>query len=166
MQWDDDLQKATFSAGKFWGVQFYFDQVTGVIKTRVGYTGGKVENPTEEMVASGTTGHTEAVEIQFDTSLVNYDTLLKHFFRIHDPTQVGGQGKDEGDQFRSVIYYHNDDQKMLAEIVMNYTMQQFKKPLTTKLLPAGAFYEAGEDNQKYTQTTGKGMHHVPYEEIR
>lgn len=165
MQWDSDLQKATFSAGRFWGVQFYFDQVPGVIKSRVGYTGGKTESPSEEMVASGTTGHTEAVEIEYDPSLVNYDTLLKHFFRIHDPTKTHGEGKDIGDQFRSVIYHHTDDQKVLADIIINQLKSQYKKPIQTQILPATIFYKAEAYHQKYTQTTGKGMHHVPYEPV-
>jgi|SRR3989344_858260 len=165
MPWDEDLQKATFSAGKFWGVQFYFDQVPGVIRSRVGYTGGHVEKPTEGQVAEQTTGHTEAVEIEFDSSLINYDTLLKHFFRIHDPTKESGQDEDIGDQFRSVIYYHSDDQKILAEITINNLKDHYKKPILTKLQPAGVFYEAEPINQKYTQTTGKGMHHVPYEKL-
>lgn len=163
MSWDEGLEKATFAAGCFWGVQFYFDQVPGVITSRVGYTGGHTENPTYEQVHTQTTGHCEALELQFDFSLVNYDTLLKHFLRIHDPTQNGGQGSDIGDQYRSAIYYQNDDQKIVAEIIMEQLKGKFKKPIITKLEPAGIFYEAEVDHQKYTQTTGKGMCHVPYE---
>lgn len=165
MPWDEDLQKATFSAGKFWGVQFYFDQVPGVIKSQVGYTGGTVENPSAELVATGTTGHTEAVELLFDTSLINYDTLLKHFFRLHNPTSSKGQDDNIGDQFRSVIYYHSEDQRILADITTKQLQEHYKKPIVTQLLPAGVFYPASEEDQKYTQTTGKGMHHVPYEPV-
>lgn len=160
-----ELQKATFSAGRFWGVQFYFDQVPGIIKSRVGYTGGTTENPTQESVTQQNTGHTEAVELEYDPDLINYDTLLKHFFRIHDPTQTKGQGKDIGDQFRSVIYYHTEDQKILAEIIINNLKTHYNKPIKTTLQPAGIFYEAEPLHQKYTQTTGLGMDHIPYEPL-
>lgn len=164
MVWDMGLEKATFSAGKFWGVQFYFDQIPGVIKSRVGYIGGSVENPTEEMVQGQNTGHTEAVEIEYDSDLINYDTLLKHFFRIHDPTQRGGQGKDIGDQFRSVIYYHTEDQKIVAEIVLNSIRSRYSKPVLTQLIQASTFYEAAPIHQKYTQTTGRGAENLPVED--
>ena len=166
MTWDENLQKATFSAGKFWGVQFYFDQIPGVISSRVGYIGGNVEHPIAEQVARQNIGHTEAIEISYDPSLVNYDTLLKHFFRIHDPTQVGGQGEDVGNQFRSEIYYHSDDKKILEEITINQMRNHYKKLVTTKLLPATIFYEAAPADQKYTQKTGDGARYVPYEAIQ
>lgn len=165
MDFKDDLQKATFSCGKFWGMQFYFDQVPGVIDSRVGFTGGQEENPSPESVLADGRGHTEAVELLYDASLVNYDTLLKHFFRIHDPTKLAGAGKDAGGTFRSVIYYHSEDQKIVAEIILEELAQHYNKPIITKLVPAATFYPAPEADQKYTQKTGNGMHHLPYEQV-
>lgn len=162
---DFGLQKATFAAGCFWGVQYYFDQVPGVIQSLAGYTGGSVPDPTYEQVCTDKTGHAEAVEIEFDPELITYETLLKHLFRLHDPTQVGGQGPDVGNQYRSTIFYHNDDQKILAEITMKNLSASFKKPIATSLEPASTFYRAEDYHQKYTQTTGRGMCHVPYEPV-
>ncbi len=162
---DFGLQKATFAAGCFWGVQYYFDQVPGVIESRAGYAGGKTLNPTYEQVCSGTSGHAESVEIDYDPDLITYETLLKHFFRLHDPTQLNGQGPDIGSQYRSAIFYHNDDQKVLAEITIKSLATNFTNPIATTLEPATVFYPAEDYHQKYTQTTGKGMCHVPYEPV-
>jgi len=163
MDWDSELAKATFSAGKFWGVQFYFDQIPGVIRSRVGYTGGETENPTKEQIQAGSTGHTEAVELEYDPDLVSYHTLLEHFFRIHDPTLQVGSTKVPGHELKSVIYVHNDEQKSIAEQMLQSMTPKYKAPLTTLVKQAGAFYEAPEEDQKYTQNTGQGMEHVPYE---
>ena len=160
-----ELQKATFAAGCFWGVQFYFDEVPGVIESKAGYTGGQTANPTYEQVCTDKTGHAEAVELEYDPDLVTYETLLKHFFRLHDPTQANGQGPDIGTQYRSAIFYHNDDQKILAEITIKNLAENFDKPIVTTLESASAFYNAEDYHQKYTQTTGRGMCHVPYEPI-
>lgn len=165
MDWDSDLKKATFSAGKFWGVQFYFDQIPGVIRSRVGYTGGTTENPTKEQVEAGSTGHTEAVELEYDTDLVSYNTLLEHFFRIHDPTLQTGSGKMIGNQFKSVIYVHDDMQKNSAEEMLKNITAKYKALLTTQIKEASAFYEASPEDQKYTQNTGEGMEHVPHESL-
>lgn len=160
------LAKATFGAGCFWGVQFYFDQVPGVIESVAGYTGGSVPNPTYEQVCTDKTGHAEAVQIEFDPDLVTYETLLKHFFRLHDPTQVNGQGPDIGTQYRSAIFYHSEDQKILAEITIKSLSTNFSKPIATQLVEATEFYKAEDYHQKYTQTTGKGMCHIPYEPVQ
>ena len=160
-----ELQKATFAAGCFWGVQFYFDEVPGVIESKAGYTGGQTADPTYEQVCTDKTGHAEAVELEYDPDLVTYETLLKHFFRLHDPTQANGQGPDIGTQYRSAIFYHNDDQKILAEITIKNLAENFDKPIVTTLESASAFYKAEDYHQKYTQTTGRGMCHVPYEPI-
>src|SRR5882672_7888236 len=104
-------EKALFAAGCFWGVQFYFDQVPGVVKTTVGYTGGHTPEPTYDQVCTHTTGHAEATLVEYDPAKVDYITLLKQFFHMHDPTQVDRQGPDVGDQYRSAIFYFNDSQK-------------------------------------------------------
>lgn len=161
-----DLDKATLAAGCFWGVQYYFDQIPGVIRSRVGYIGGTTENPTYEQVCTHTTGHAEAVELEYAPDLINFDTILKHFFRLHDPTQLDRQGPDIGDQYRSAIFYHNDEQKIIAEITIKNQMANFKDPIVTKLEPASAFYQAEDYHQKYTERTGLGMCHIPYEPLR
>lgn len=161
-----DLDKATLAAGCFWGVQYYFDQIPGVIRSRVGYIGGTTENPTYEQVCTHTTGHAEAVELEYAPDLINFDTILKHFFRLHDPTQLDRQGPDIGDQYRSAIFYHNDEQKIIAEITIKNQMANFKDPIVTKLEPASTFYQAEDYHQKYTERTGLGMCHIPYEPLR
>lgn len=158
------MQTAIFAAGCFWGVQFYFDQVPGVIATEVGYIGGQADNPTYEQVSSHTTGHAEATKITFDPKKVSYQTLLKHFFRIHDPTQLNRQGPDVGDQYRSAIFYTNDKQKAEAEEILDLlsNSKQYDKPIATTLKKAGTFWRAEEYHQKYTEKTGMGACHVDY----
>ena len=113
------MQKAIFAPGCFWGVQYYFDQVPGVITTTVGYTGGHTKNPSYEDVCSHTTGHAEAVLIEFEEDMVSYETLVKHFFRMHDPTQLNRQGPDVGDSYRSAIFYFDEAQKQIAEHILD-----------------------------------------------
>lgn len=158
-------QKAIFAAGCFWGVQFYFDQVPGVTKTVVGYTGGHTENPTYEEVCTHTTGHAEAVLVEFDPDQVSYETLLKQFFRMHDPTQLNRQGPDVGDSYRSAIFYFDDDQKEQAETAKEEAQPKFKEPIVTTIEKAGPFYEAEDYHQKYAEKTGRGMCHIPYEPV-
>src|SRR5579864_3310481 len=154
--------KAMFAAGCFWGVQFYFDQVPGVTKTTVGYTGGHTDHPSYEDVCSHTTGHAEAVLIEFDPDKVSYETLVKQFFRMHDPTQLNRQGPDVGDNYRSAIFYFDDEQRKLAEQVRDESQHKFDKPIVTQITKAGPFYEAEDYHQKYTERTGRGMCHVDY----
>lgn len=160
------MSQAIFAAGCFWGVQFYFDEVPGVTKTVVGYTGGHAENPTYEQVCAHGTGHAEAVLIDFDPEQVSYETLVRQFFRMHDPTQLNRQGPDVGDNYRSAIFYFDDEQRQTAEMVMRDIESNFDKPIVTQLAPAGKFYEAEPYHQKYTKRTGIGMCHVPYAPIK
>jgi methionine-S-sulfoxide reductase len=156
-------QTATFAAGCFWGVQYYFDQVPGVVNSRVGYTGGHTENPTYEEVCTHTTGHAEATELTYDPAKVSYETLVKQFFHMHDPTQLNRQGPDVGDSYRSAIFYHDDEQKNIAERVMQQQQKELDKPIVTQIVPVAEFYEAEAYHQKFTERTGQGMCHVPYQ---
>jgi methionine-S-sulfoxide reductase len=159
------MEQAIFAAGCFWGVQFYFDQIPGVTRTIVGYTGGTLEDPTYEDVSSHTTGHAEAVWVEFDTHIVSFETLCKQFFRMHDPTQLNRQGPDVGDNYRSAIYYVNDHQKEIAEAARDRAQSDWKDPIVTEIEPAGPFYEAEDYHQKYAERTGRGMCHVPYQAV-
>lgn len=154
---------AILAAGCFWGVQYYFDQVPGVIETETGYTGGLTNNPTYESVCSHTTGHAEAVKIIYDPKKITYETILQQFFRMHDPTQLNRQGPDIGDSYRSAIFYTNEKQKIAAqEIIEDLNATQFDNKIVTTLEPAGKFWPAEEYHQKYTEKTGRGMCHIPY----
>jgi methionine-S-sulfoxide reductase len=159
---DKKTETAIFAAGCFWGVQFYFDQVPGVIQTVVGYTGGHTKEPDYEQVCSHTTGHAEAVEVMFDPSIVTYATLLKQFFRMHDPTQLNRQGWDVGDNYRSAIFYTSDEQQKQAETAKAEAQSQFKKPIVTEITKASEFWPAEDYHQKYSERTGRGMCHVDY----
>ena len=155
------MQKAIFAAGCFWGVQSYFDQVPGVVSSRVGYIGGHTENPTYEEVCTHSTGHAEAVELTFDPAVVTYETLCRQFFRMHDSTQLNRQGWDVGDNYRSAIFYLDEDQRQTAEMIKFEQEPKHDKPIVTQLTPATDFYEAEDYHQKYTEKTGRGMCHVP-----
>lgn len=159
------MQKALFGAGCFWGVQYYFDQVPGVIKTTVGYSGGHTKNPSYEEVCAHTTGHAEVVLIEFDQSKLTYETLLKHFFRMHDPTQLNRQGPDVGDSYRSVIFYYDETQKNSAEKYRDKLMSNYSQQIVTQIIPAEKFYPAEDYHQKFTERTGRGMCHVSYKAL-
>jgi methionine-S-sulfoxide reductase len=162
------MEQAIFAAGCFWGIQYYFDLVPGVIKTTVGYTGGHTENPSYEDVCSHTTGHAEATLIEFDPKVVTYEELLIHLFRIHDPTQLNRQGPDIGDSYRSAIFYTNDNQRQIAEDYISQISMSIenKEPIVTEVTKLVEFYEAEDYHQKYTERTGRGMCHVAYEPIK
>lgn len=157
-------ETAIFAGGCFWGVQYYFDQVPGVLTTDVGYIGGHQSKPSYEQVCGGTTGHAEAVKIVFDSSKISYSELLKHFFRLHDPTQLDRQGPDIGSQYRTAIFYLTEEQKAQAIKTieqLNYS-KKYTKPVVTKIEPATEFWEAEAYHQKFTERTGRGICHVPY----
>jgi methionine-S-sulfoxide reductase len=160
------METAIFAAGCFWGVQFYYDQVPGVVETEVGYIGGQTESPNYEQVCSHTTGHAEATKITYDPEKVSYETLLKHFFRIHDPTQLNRQGPDVGDQYRSAIFYLNDVQKQQAQkLIDDLNKSKYHGKIATTFEPAGTFWPAEDYHQKYTEKTGLGACHVDYAPI-
>ncbi len=157
-------ETAILAAGCFWGVQYYFDQVPGVIESEVGYIGGDIENPSYIMVCYNDTHHAEAISIKFDPKKISYETLLKHFFRMHNPTQLNRQGPDVGDQYRSAIFYQNDAQKSAAEKIIKELNEskEFKNPIVTTLEASRIFWPAEDYHQKYTEKTGMGMCHIPY----
>jgi peptide-methionine (S)-S-oxide reductase len=143
-------ESATFAAGCFWCVQQFLDQVDGVISTRSGYTGGQKENPTYEEVSAGKTGHAEAVEVIFDPRVVPYQRLLDVFWRNVDPTVKDQQFCDIGTQYRSAIFYHNDEQKKIAEESKKHLIDSGRfNEIYTEILPAGTFYEAEKYHQSY-----------------
>lgn len=207
---------ATFAAGCFWGVQYYFDQVPGVTRTTVGYTGGHAANPTYEQVCAHNTGHAEAVLLEFNPAAVlagesnrelmqgaaeertgpyarygegspeaatqqtvsfgnlsgsadlaaeAFRLLMKHFFRMHDPTQFNRQGPDIGDQYRSAIFYENEVQRDIAQKIRDESQSKFEQPIVTQIVPAAEFHEAEAYHQKFAERTGRGMCHVPYAAI-
>lgn len=156
------LKQAIFAAGCFWGVQYYYDQIPGVVKTTVGYTGGHTKDPTYEEVCTHTTGHAEALLIDFDPKIVEFKTLIKHFFRMHDSTQLNRQGPDVGDSYRSAIFYFDEAQQEVAKIIMQEAKQHIEKPIVTQIVRASDFYPAEDYHQKYTEKTGRGMCHIPY----
>lgn len=160
------MQEAIFAAGCFWGVQFYFDQVPGVIETEVGYTGGHKKEPTYEDVCSHTTGHAEALKIIFDPKKVSYEMLLKHFFKMHNPTQLNRQGPDVGDSYRTAIFYTTEDQKKLAEKAKKAAQSDYKDPIVTQITKATEFWPAEDYHQKFAERTGRGMCHIPYAPIQ
>ena len=150
------MQKATFAAGCFWGVEADFRDVEGVVKTTVGYTGGHFANPTYEDVCSNRTGHAEAVLVEFDPNIVSYEKLLKVFWSIHDPTTLNRQGPDVGSQYRSAVFYHNEAQKAaaLASREALAKSDKCKRPIVTEISPADVFWPAEEYHQQYLEKRG------------
>lgn len=150
------MEKATFAAGCFWGVESAFRTVDGVIDAQSGYIGGATENPTYKEVCSGNTGHAEAVELTFDPSVVSYKELVELFWRVHNPTQVDRQGPDFGTQYRSAIFFQTLEQKEIAEQSKASLEASGKwgKPIATQIVPAETFYRAEEYHQRYFEKTG------------
>jgi len=142
---------ATLAGGCFWGMEEILRNIPGVLETRAGYTGGSMSNPTYEDVKHGTSGHAETVEIVFDPARIGYEELLGYFFRMHDPTTKNRQGNDVGTQYRSAIFYHDEEQRRIAERVKDAVegSGRWKRPIVTEIVPAGEFYPAEEYHQKY-----------------
>ncbi|ANB11218.1 Mxr1p [Sugiyamaella lignohabitans] len=154
-------QVATVGAGCFWGVEHiyrkHFGNGKGLIDARVGYSGGTTTNPSYKQVCTSGTGHAEALQITFDPSLVTYDTLIDFFFRMHDPTQLNRQGPDQGTQYRSVIFTHDDEQQKVAEEVKERMQKTFyKDPIVTKIEPIEAFWDAETYHQLYLHKNPTG----------
>lgn len=149
----ETVQKATFAGGCFWCMQHPFDELKGVVKTTVGYTGGLEKNPTYEEVSSGRTSHTEAIEVVYDPSRISYSDLLEVFWRNIDPTTLDRQFVDAGSQYRTAIFYHGEEQKRLAEDSKEKLEKsgRFDQPIVTEIAPAMAFYPAEEYHQGYYQ---------------
>ena len=150
------METATFGAGCFWGVESVFEQVDGVISTKVGYTGGFTEAPSYEDVCSHRTGHAEAVEVTYDPAKVSYDTLLDIFWMNHDPTQLNRQGPDVGDNYRSVIFFHSPEQEAAA-VASKKRLEEsgrYRRPIVTEIVPAAPFWDAEEYHQKYFSRRG------------
>jgi peptide methionine sulfoxide reductase msrA/msrB len=147
----DKTETATFAAGCFWGVEYKFSRVKGVLATAAGYSGGVTKNPTYRDVCTDKTGHAESVEVTYDPAQVSYEDLVRKFFDFHDPTQFNRQGPDVGTQYRSVIFYNDEGQKRTAEKVKAEYEKSgaFKKIIVTEIVPAGEFYKAEEYHQKY-----------------
>lgn len=152
------FELATFAAGCFWGVEDDFLSVSGVVATRVGYCGGHTDNPTYHDVCNHGTGHAEAVEVTFDPLKVSYDKLLNVFWDCHDPTQLNRQGHDVGDQYRSAVFYHTEEQHQsaLASRAAMESTHAFRRPIVTQIEPVTVFWEAEAYHQKYHQKNSGG----------
>jgi peptide-methionine (S)-S-oxide reductase len=156
------MEKATFAAGCFWGVEATFRQLPGVTSTRVGYTGGQTENPSYKEVCTDRTGHAEAVEVEFDPARVRYADLLKVFWENHDPTQVNRQGPDWGSQYRTAIFFHSPEQQLQAEKFKQELEKAhvYSKPIATQIVPAVTFYPAEDYHQQYLEKRGLASCHI------
>lgn len=156
------MEKATFGAGCFWGVEETFRATPGVKNTAVGYSGGTLDNPTYEDVCTGKTGHAEVVEVEFDPAELSYEKLLQIFFENHNPTQLNRQGPDTGTQYRSAIFYHSEEQKTAAEKAKEALKNsgKYKYPIVTEISPASKFYRAEDYHQKYLAKRGMSSCHL------
>lgn len=145
------MARATFAGGCFWGTEEAFRILDGVTETAVGYMGGSTENPTYEMVCTGETGHAEVVDINFDPAVISYQQLLEHFWANHNPTSLNFQGVDHGTQYRSAIYYYDDEQRLQAEESKAALDAKgtYLVPAVTEITPAGPFWRAEEYHQQY-----------------
>lgn len=149
---------ATLAGGCFWGVEELLRDQKGVISTQVGYTGGSLPSPTYDIVKTGTTGHAESVEIEFDPKIISFDEILKFFFKLHDPTTLNRQGNDMGSQYRSVIFYHSEAQRQTALKIRALVDVSgvWKRPVVTEIVQAMPFYPAEDYHQKYLKKNPGG----------
>ena len=151
---------ATFAAGCFWGPEARFRRINGVVDAAVGYTGGHVKNPTYQMVCTDRTGHAEVVQVTYDPAVISYEQLLDAFWAMHDPTTPNRQGYDFGTQYRSAIFYHDENQHAAAEASKKQLDEsgQLGDPIVTEIVEAGPFYRAEEYHQRYLEKTGQEDH--------
>jgi peptide-methionine (S)-S-oxide reductase len=158
----DIMEKATFAAGCFWGVEAAFRQVKGVKSTTVGYMGGTLVRPTYKDVCTDTTGHAEVVQVEYDPAEVSYEDLLEVYWDAHDPTQYNRQGPDVGTQYRSVIFYHTPEQQAAAEASKKALQAsgKYKRPVVTQIVPAAEFWKAEEYHQQYLEKRGLSTCHI------
>lgn len=147
-------QLATFGAGCFWHVEEAFRELDGVVKTTVGYMGGTTKNPTYKDVCGHRTGHAEVCQVEFDPKKISFEKLLDIFWKCHDPTQHNRQGPDIGDQYRSAIFYHSEEQRKIAEKSLNEAQKRFGKPIVTQIANAATFYPAEKYHQQYLMKRG------------
>jgi peptide-methionine (S)-S-oxide reductase len=154
------MERATFGAGCFWGVESFFREVPGVLDAVAGYAGGHTERPTYKDVCSDRTGHAEVVQVTFDPQKVSYDKLLDVFFQNHDPTQLNRQGPDVGTQYRSAIFTHSPEQERVARAKKEALAGRFKRPTVTSIEPAQTFWRAEEYHQRYLEKNGLPSCHV------
>jgi peptide-methionine (S)-S-oxide reductase len=154
------MEKATFAAGCFWGVEATFRRLAGVESTQVGYIGGQVPKPTYQDVCTDTTGHAEAVEVTFDPQVISYHDLLEVFWDNHDPTTKDRQGPDVGTQYRSAIFFHSPEQEEEAKESLAAAQKRFKRPIVTQIVPAQEFWRAEEYHQQYLERRGLAHCHL------
>ena len=156
------MEKATFGAGCFWGVEQAFREIKGMISTKVGYLGGTLKNPTYHDVCTDTTGHAEVVQVEFDPAQVPYEQLLDVFWNIHNPTTLNRQGPDVGTQYRSAIFHHSPEQETVARAskAKLEAAGRFKRPIVTEITPASEFYAAEEYHQQYLEKRGMKSCHI------
>ncbi len=151
------MEKATFGAGCFWGIEFAFRKVEGVKEAYVGYAGGNTPNPTYQEVCSGQTGHAEVVQVEFNPDKVSYEELLELFWAIHDPTTLNRQGPDVGTQYRSAIYYHSPEQEasIKSAILIMEESRKFENPIVTEIAPIDRFFMGEDYHQRYFEKQGR-----------
>ena len=156
------MEKATFGAGCFWGVEAAFRQIPGVVDAVVGYSGGTMKNPTYRDVCTDRTGHAEVVQVTYDPAKVSYDHLLDVFWKMHDPTQVNRQGPDVGKQYRSAIFFHTPEQEATAKASKERLAKsgRFSRPIATEITPAQEFYPAEDYHQRYLEKRGIASCHI------
>ena len=151
------MEKATFAAGCFWGIETAYRRLEGVLGVAVGYEGGSTDNPSYQDVCTGQTGHAEVVEVDYDPEKISYDELLEVFWNIHDPTTLNRQGPDIGTQYRSAIFFHSEDQKKKAELSKSSKQSEGTYPdgIVTEITPHETFYRAEEYHQRYFEKMGR-----------
>ena len=157
------MEKATFAAGCFWGVEETFRALPGVVETAVGFMGGATDSPSYREVCTGRTGHAEVVHLEYDPAKVSYDELLEAFWGCHDPTTMNRQGPDVGTQYRSAIFFHTPEQEAAARASLERAgaSGRFRRPIVTAIEPASTFWRAEEYHQRYLEKRGEAACHVP-----